>query len=61
MWTFLLSFLFLRRFGLSRPIRIALAVFMIGLIVVVFIYTVGLFIDLEERTNAHYAFTYSIH
>ncbi|MGB0064464.1 MAG: hypothetical protein WBP85_08465 [Terracidiphilus sp.] len=61
MWTFLFSFLLLRRLGISRPIRIAIALFLIGLIFVVLIYTVTLFLDLEERTNAHHAFTYSIY
>jgi len=32
MWTYLFSFLLLRRMGLSKPIRYALAVFLIGLI-----------------------------
>lgn len=60
MWTFLFSFLFLRRLGLARPIRIVLAVLLIGLLIVVLVYTVNLFLTLEERTNAHYAATYSI-
>lgn len=60
MWTFLFSFQFLRRLGLARPIRIVLAVFLIGLLIVVLVYTVNLFLMLEERTNAHYAATYSI-
>lgn len=60
MWTFLFSFLFLRRLGLSRPVRYALAVFLIGLIVVVLIYTVILFLNLEGRTNSRYAVTYDL-
>jgi hypothetical protein len=51
MWTYLFSFLLLRRMGLSKPIRYALAVFLIGLILAVLIYTVILFLNLAERTN----------
>ncbi len=59
MWTFLFSFLLLRRLGLSRPIRVVLAVFMVGLIIVVLIYTANLFLTLEERTNAPHVHTHS--
>jgi lipid-A-disaccharide synthase-like uncharacterized protein len=59
MWTFLFSFLLLRRLGLSKPIRIVLAVFMIGLVIVVLIYTANLFLTLEERTNAPHVHTHS--
>ena len=51
MWTFIFSFLFLRRLGLSKPIRYVLVVFMIGLIVLALIYALNLFLTLEERTN----------
>jgi hypothetical protein len=51
MWTFLFSFLLLRRLRLAKPIRYALAVFLIGLILAVFIYTAILFLNLVERTN----------
>ena len=61
MWTFLFSFLLLRRLGLSRPIRIVLAVFMLGLIIVVLIYTANLFLTLEERTSAPHVHTHSSH
>jgi hypothetical protein len=61
MWTFVVSFLLLRRLGLSRPIRIVLAVFMVGLIIVVLIYTANLFLTLEERTNAPHVHTHSSH
>jgi hypothetical protein len=54
MWTYLFSFLLLRRMGLSKPIRYALAVFLIGLILAVLIYTVILFLNLAERTNPTY-------
>ena len=59
MWTFVVSFLLLRRLGLSRPIRIVLAVFMVGLIIVVLIYTANLFLTLEERTSAPHVHTHS--
>jgi hypothetical protein len=61
MWTFVVSFLLLRRLGLSRPIRIVLAVFMVGLIIVVLIYTANLFLTLEERTSAPHVHTHSSH
>jgi hypothetical protein len=61
MWTFLFSFLFLRRLGLSRPIRYVLVVFMLGLIIIVLIYTANLFLTLEERTNAPHVHTHSSH
>jgi hypothetical protein len=61
MWTFIFSFLLLRRLGLSRPIRIVLAVFMAGLIIVVLIYTANLFLTLEERTGAPHVHTHSSH
>ena len=61
MWTFLFSFLLLRRMGLSKPIRYVLAVLMIGLVIVVLIYTACLFFTLEERTSDPYAATYSIY
>ncbi len=59
MLTFLFSFLLLRRLGLSKPIRYVLAVFMIGLFIVVLIYTASLFLTLEERTNPYHVYTRS--
>ena len=55
MWTYIFSFLFLRRLGIARPVRIVLAVFLIGLVIVVLIYTVGLFLMFEERIGASHA------
>ena len=52
MWTYLFSFLLLRRLRLSKPFRYVLAVLLIGLFIVVLIYTVGLFLTLEERIDA---------
>jgi hypothetical protein len=60
MWTYLFSFLLLRRLRLAKPIRYALAVFLIGLILVVLIYTVGLFLTLEERISASHAATVKV-
>lgn len=57
MWTFLFSFLLFRRLRLSRPFRYALAVLLIGLVIVVLIYTVGLFLTLEERIGTSHAAT----
>ena len=59
MWTFLFSFLFLRRLGLSKPIRYILVMFMLSLILVVFIYTTILFFTLEERISAPHVHTYT--
>jgi hypothetical protein len=61
MWTFIFSFLLLRRLGLSRPIRIVLAVFMVSFSIVVLIYTANLFLTLEERTSAPHVHTHSSH
>jgi len=61
MWTFIFSFLLLRRLGLSRPIRIVLAVFMVSFSIVVLIYIANLFLTLEERTSAPHVHTHSSH
>ena len=57
MWTYLFSFLLFRRLRLSRSIRYVLAVLLIGLFIVVLIYTVVLFLMLEERISASHAAT----
>ena len=57
MWTYLFSFLLFRRLRLSKPIRYVLAVLLIGLFIVILIYTVGLFLTLEERISASHAAT----
>jgi tellurite resistance protein TehA-like permease len=43
MWTYLFSFLLFRRLRIGKPIRYALAMFLIGLILAVLIYTAILF------------------
>jgi hypothetical protein len=48
MWTYLFSFLLFRRLRLSKPIRYVLAVLLIGLFILVLIYTVGLFLTLKK-------------
>lgn len=58
MWTYLFSFLLLRRLRVAKPIRYALAVFLIGLLIVVLIYTASLFLTLEERIGASHAATF---
>lgn len=60
MWTFLFSLLLFRRLGLSKPIRYAVAVFLLGLMIVVLIYTVILFLMLEERIDASHAATVKV-
>ena len=57
MWTYVFSFLLFRRLRLSRSIRYVLAVLLIGLFIVVLIYTVGLFLMLEERIGTSHATT----
>jgi hypothetical protein len=59
MLTFLFSFLLLRRLRIAKPIRYVLAVLMIGLFIVVLIYTASLFLTLEERTNPYHVYTRS--
>ena len=58
MWTFLFSFLLLRRF--SKPIRYAFSALMIGLIVLALIYALCLFLTLEERTNPSHVYARNI-
>jgi hypothetical protein len=60
MWTYLFSFLLFRRLRLSKSIRYVLAVLLIGLFIVVLIYTVGLFLTLEERIGTSYAATVKV-
>jgi hypothetical protein len=60
MWTYLFSFLLLRQLRIGKPIRYALAVFLIGLFILVLIYTVGLFLTLEERISASHAATVKV-
>jgi hypothetical protein len=60
MWTYLFSFLLFRRLRLSRPFRYALTVLLICLFIVVLIYTVGLFLTLEERISASHAATVKV-
>ena len=57
MWTYLFSFLLFRRLRIAKPVRYVLAVFLIGLFIVVLIYTVSLFLTLEERISASHAAT----
>ena len=57
MWTYIFSFLLFRRLKLSKPFRYVLAVLLIGLFIVVLIYTVGLLLTLEERISASHAAT----
>jgi hypothetical protein len=61
MFDFLLSIKFLRRLGLGRPFRLALAVIFVVLLIVVSIYTTNLFLSLHERTGAQHVDTHSAH
>ena len=59
MWTFLFSFLLLRRLGISKPLRRALLLAMAVLVALAVIYTVNLFLTLEERTSPYHVYTRS--
>jgi hypothetical protein len=59
MFTYFVSLLLLRRFGLPKPIRYALLVFMAGLVIVVLVYTANLFLTLNERIGVHHVYTRS--
>jgi len=48
MWTYIFSFLLFRRLKLSKPFRYVLAVLLIGLFIVVLIYTVACFSRLKK-------------
>jgi hypothetical protein len=61
MWTFPFSFLFLRRLGISKPLRRALLLAIAVLFAIVLIYTANLFLTLEERTSAPHVHTHSSH
>jgi hypothetical protein len=61
MWTFIFSFLFLRRLGISKPLRRALLLAIAVLFAIVLIYTANLFLTLEERTSAPHVHTHSSH
>ena len=54
MFTYLLSFLLLRRFGLPKPLRYLILIVLAWLTVVVFAYTLNLFLTLPERTSGHH-------
>ena len=61
MFTYLLSFLLLRRFGLPRPLRYLILIFLACLAFVAFAYTVNLFLTLPERTSGHHVQHHSSH
>ncbi len=59
MFEYILGILLLRRLGLSRPLRYAFLFILGALLLVVSIYTVNLFLTLNERTGAHDVHTHS--
>jgi len=61
MWQYLLGILLLRRLGLTRPLRYLFLSVLGILSVVVFFYTLNLFLTLEQRTNPHHVHTRSTH
>jgi high-affinity Fe2+/Pb2+ permease len=61
MLTFIVSFLLLRRLGVSRPLRRALLLSIAMLFAIVLVYTANLFLTLEERTSAPNVHSHSSH
>ena len=61
MLTFIVSFLLLRRLGVSKPLRRVLLLVIAVLFAIVLVYTAILFLTLEERTNAPHVHTHSSH
>ncbi len=61
MWQYLLGILLLRRLGLTRPLRYLFLSVLGILSVVVFFYTLNLFLTLEQRTSPHHVHTRSTH
>jgi hypothetical protein len=58
MWTYVISLLLLRKFGLRKPLRYGLLIFMIGLTIVAFIWTANLFLTLDQRTSTPHVHTH---
>jgi len=59
MWQYILGILLLRRLGLSRPLRYLFLSAIAILSVVVLIYTLNLFLTLEQRTSAPHVHAHS--
>ena len=49
MWAYVLSLLLLKKFGLPRPLRYAILIFLFGLLIVVVIYTANLFLTPQRK------------
>jgi hypothetical protein len=54
MFDFVVSVLLLRRLGLAKPFRGALLAILAVLLIVVSIYTIDLFLTLDQRTGVHH-------
>jgi hypothetical protein len=61
MLTFIVSFLLLRRLGVSKPLRRVLLLVIAVLFAIVLVYTAILFLTLEERTSAPNVHSHSFH
>ena len=61
MFSYIIGLLLLSKFGIPKPIRYALLALVAGLLIVVFIYTVNLFLTLPERTSGHHVQRHSTH
>jgi hypothetical protein len=61
MFSYIIGFLLLSKFGIPKPLRYALLTLMAGLLIVVLIYTFNLFLTLPERTSGHHVQHYTSH
>ena len=58
MWQYILGILLLRRLGLARPLRNFFVTVLAILSIIVLIYTINLFLTLEQRTTPHHVQPY---
>jgi hypothetical protein len=59
MFSYIIGFLLLSKFGVPKPIRYALLLFMAGLLIVVAVYTTNVFLTLSERAGVHHVHSHS--
>jgi hypothetical protein len=59
MLSYIMGLLLLSKFGIPKPLRYGLLIFMAGLLIVVVIWTTNLFLTLDQRTSAPHVHTHS--
>jgi hypothetical protein len=59
MFSYIIGFLLLSKFGVPKPIRYAFLLFMAGLLIVVAVYTTNLFLTLSERAGVQHGHSHS--